>query len=215
MKKANAKQIGIEINYGSGPNRLASGGYVEFSAGFYITSAPSSENFIPIKKLPKSIMKRIKKHLKGFGENSKLDYRMNIGIMEVSVQHETLYWNYYYPLHFAPEYLKSKGIANLLELLLLKEAKKRFPQIKLVKHLPTTELRVIQAKKRGLKAIDKYTLEEYTFEEAVAKLEKKIKTDRGKARQRISLAKRINANRKNPKTRRTKQIKRMQFRMAA
>ncbi|MBU2100411.1 hypothetical protein KKG83_02865 [Candidatus Micrarchaeota archaeon] len=233
MKKSKAKKFGIEIIYK--PPIDTAKDYQRFSAIFYSTSNPSSENFISNRRISKAIRKdrkelsesnskrklgyiiisnrKISKAVsrKNRNESSELNHKEKMGYITATIDHDNLVWNDYYPLFYAPaENLRHKGIANLLELLLLKEVKKKCPKIKYVYHFDPSNSRITQVNKRRLDVS-----REYTIKEAISKLEKKINSDRRKARQRVSLAKRIKANRKNPKTRRTKQIKRMQLRMAA
>lgn len=197
MIMPNKHNYGIKIVYGYNPEKNL------FRANFFISAEPNSEHFVSNeiisslarKELFKANILRQKKGLPFVS-------RKRLGGISLEVNGDTATWNDYNPFErFAFE---GKGIANLLELITVKELKKRFPSVEFFDHFGSvSDERIAQIKKRGFDPEEDI----YSFEELVKALKEKIKRDSQKAKKKVLqkklFRKRLAANKRKPKLRRT------------
>jgi hypothetical protein len=92
----------------------------------------------------------------------------------------TAEWTANSPLTYA-EFLARKGIKNRLELAVMRKMKQKFPSLEKFSDKNAVPERIAQLQRRGI------TGTEYSFNEAVSKLSKKIKSDNAKKGNKIRL----------------------------
>ena len=169
------KVLGIRVSY-----PLSDFGFY-FQPHFYIAYDFPSEHFISSPMIRKTLSEYEKKTTAFIGTeigNMKLTY---------NGKSKTTTWGAYHPIK--PSLWKlflGKGIAQWLELIVIKDMKKEFPELKKFKHTakPSHD-RIQQLKKRGFKSPFiswKPPYLTYSYEEAVSALRKQILKGRSKAR---------------------------------
>ncbi|MFH1663915.1 MAG: hypothetical protein ABH986_03855 [archaeon] len=181
-----------------------------FRIRFVMGKGFKSKTFVSDRRTRKAVRKELtsfNRSIKKFGVNP-VDSR-ELGTIILSINNGTAKWENYSP--FADvESLAGKGIANLLELIVIKELKRRFPDLRYFMHESARDKRRKQLKKRKVIPENSgfFGSLSYSYTDAVKKLEMKIKQDTRKAKEKRTRIIRLSANQKKPKLRRTQWLMR-------
>jgi hypothetical protein len=170
--------LGIKIKY-----KLSKGRPKYFDAVFYAGYSKGNEKgneFISSKEIRKALEALIKTK-KVVRRKDYLFELGSIGLM-YDAKTKTAVFHSYFPLGENKKELGGKGIANYLELLTLKEMKKRIPAIKRVKHTIVTLTRINQLKKRKISHDVAKGRTSYSYREAIERLSEKLRRDIRKAK---------------------------------
>jgi len=144
-------------------------------ASFVIKEGFPSSNFISSPEIRNAIQKYKSKH-RTEGLNKQLDY-----ISFEFIPYKTMMWGDYFPLSLDKKFFSGRGITSWLELMVVKDLKKKFPSLKDFIHLSSfvliSKTRKNQFKKRGIDPRRKYS-----YVSLLQFLRRQVMQNRSKAR---------------------------------